>query len=300
MSPNGPDIQAMSMANVRQLKLLASYHYFADENIGELMDQTFAGFEVKLFADSGAFSSWTQGKRIEVTDYAAWLRRWSKHFTCAAALDVIGDPDASYTQMRELRSMIDPSLEILPTYHFSGAKSFDPLKRYIDEGHTYIALGGLVGSKCRSLTDAWIARCFQLGGSSVRFHGFGVTAWSTLKKFPWFSVDSSTWTSGFRYGRLALFDPRTGTWTKIMMSRPASILGAGPLLKIYGLTPEEVRGDRGSLNRAKICRAATQSWSLASAWLDRFHKKKIDIFLGISATASSNTSGASISQAYGR
>jgi len=288
------DLAAIAQAKVKKLNLLTSYHYFRDANLDDLVQEHLAGIDVDIFADSGAFSAWTQGKRIDLDDYAAWLRKWSHRFTCAATLDVIGDPGASYAQTTKLRSLIDRSLDVLPTFHFSGASSFDPLKRYIDEGYTYIALGGLVGAKNRALASAWIARCFQVKPDHVRFHGFGVTAWRTLNAFAWYSVDSSSWTSGFRYGTLPLFDARVGVWRKIQMSDPSSILGSIDLLREYGLRPEEVRNDRGSKHRAKICAASIRSWSLASSYLAARRSsvksgQETRIYLGASCSGGSNS-----------
>lgn len=280
-APTGPaqerDLKNMP-TQVRPLRILFSYHYYRDEDIDQCLTETLKGIQCDVFADSGAFSAWTTGHPITVKEYAAWLAKWGKNFTCAAALDVIGDAAASYRQTVELRKMVDPKLELIPVFHFRGSRDFDYLEKYLAAGFNYIGMGGLVGARNPALVQAWLTKCFQMKPTYVRFHGFGVTGWRTLKAFPWYSVDSSSWTSSFRYATLALFDARRGEWDTFSMRDPKALLAAQALLAQYGLRPSEVRAD--NYNRDKLCGACVLSWQRAEAWLEKWHKKPQKLYLG--------------------
>jgi hypothetical protein len=48
--------------------------------------------------------------------------------------------------------------------------------------------------------DRWLDQVFHRLGRSVKTHGFAVTATQLLLKYPFFSVDSTTWMGAVRYG----------------------------------------------------------------------------------------------------
>lgn len=273
----------------RPLRLLLSYHYFKDEDIERLKNVELAGFkDVQLFADSGAFSVWSAGATITVPEYAAWLKRWGHCFTVAAALDVIGDAEASYRQSNELRDIVD-TVEIMPVYHATDDGGFAYLRKYVDAGYTYVGVSptALRTSNPR-LMDTWIAKCFDLRPEGVRYHGFGVTGWGRLKKHPWYSVDSTSWVSGFRFASLHLFDYRAGDWVSIEQRDGKSILAASSVLKLYGLQPKDVRADK--YDRDQLVRALLESWHAAEDWLTKKHGRQHRIYLGTSDSTSAPNS----------
>jgi len=250
--------------------MLLSYHYYRDTDVaGDLAGGRRP--EVDVFADSGAFSAWRLGVRITVEEYAAWLRRWGALFTVAAALDVIGDAEATWRQTLELRALV-PEVPILPVFHFRGCSGFDPLLRYLDEGYNYIGLGGLVGAQRDELTLPWMDRCFRLAEGRAGLHGFGVTTWALLKRYPWRSVDSTSWTAGFRFANLPLFDDVAGVWRLVNMRSPESLLKLRPLLERYGLSPGDCRAD--GYSRDRLCGVCLLSWQRAEEWLERWHSRR--------------------------
>lgn len=256
------------------LRILFSYHYYKEENIEGLLNNQLLGVPCDVFADSGAFSAFTTGAQITIEEYAAWLNKWGHLFTCAAALDVIGDAELSYAQTLELKKRIPESLQLIPIFHFRGATSFEILERYFEAGFKYVGMGGLVGVHNPDLTDSWLTKCFQMKPSDVNFHGFGVTAWKTLKKFPWYSVDSSSWTSGFRYARANLFDEQRGVWCGIDMRDAASVLKSSKVLADYNLRPAEIRAD--GYDKLKLSGACVLSWRRAEHWLTNWHTKELN------------------------
>lgn len=282
-APTGPaqavDLKNMTTPPPRPLRILFSYHYYKDEDIDRCVNETLKGTNCDVFADSGAFSAWTTGSPITVKEYADWLARWGKNFTCAAALDVIGDAEASFKQTEELRKLVDPSLPVLPVFHSNDEGGFKWLQKYIDAGYKYIGIsptGAIYGN--HKLMQAWLTKCFQMMPEDVGYHGFGVTGWRTLKAFPWYSVDSSSWTSSFRYAQLSLFDVKRGDWGKMQMRSAKEILQNTKLLADYGLRPSDVRAD--GYARDKLCGALVLSWQRAEEWLEKWHSKNQRVYLG--------------------
>lgn len=273
------DLHRVAEQGVRPLRILFSYHYYKDEDLDRCMNEALKGIPCDVFADSGAFSAWTTGHPITVQEYADWLAKWGHYFTCAAALDVIGDAVGSFKQTEELRKLVDPKLNILPVFHSNDEGGFKWLQAYFDAGYDYIGIsptGAIYGNP--KLMHAWLTKCFQMRPAHVKYHGFGVTGWKVLKAFPWYSVDSSSWTSGFRYATLGLFDDKRGEWVKIAMRSPKELLAAAGVFKAYGLRPSEVRAD--SYDRDKLCGACVISWQRAEAWLERWHQMPQRMYLG--------------------
>lgn len=156
--------------------------------------------KVELFLDSGAFSAWSKGVKIDVQDYIAFIKKYRKYISLYAVLDVIGDAEGTW---KNQQIMEEAGLSPLPCFHFG--EPFKYLKRYIEE-YDYIALGGLAkrGMNKNELY-AFLDRCFDMicdkrGLPQIKVHGFGVTGLQTMLRYPWYSVDSTTWVLTARMG----------------------------------------------------------------------------------------------------
>lgn len=256
----------------RPIRVLASYFYFEKANLEDLSIKAFEGLPVTLdmFADSGAYTAWTGGAPITVEKYAGWLKRWGHLFTCAAALDVIGNGRDSLKQAVELRDIMQkthPTLPIVPVFHSNDEGGFKYLERYFALGFDYIGISptGAIYSAQR-LMDAWLVQCFKMKPENVRYHGFGVTGWRMLRKFPFYSVDSSSWSTGFRYAWLALFDRNSNSVVRINMRDRNDLLDKSWILRAYGLKPVESRSTY--YDPDAMCMALMKSWHEMEAKLE--------------------------------
>jgi hypothetical protein len=280
--PTGPAIQR-DVPNIgrapprRPLRLLLSYFYYRDEDIQALLSACFPDRKVDLFADSGAFSAFTTGTPVGLDGYAEWLNRWGHLFTCAAGFDVIGDPAATQWATEELLRRVS-CVQILPVFHLGE----DP--KYLQHwfGRTdYLAFGGMVPHSARpDFVAAWLRQSFAQLPPDVRVHGFGMTSWNTLKNFPWYSVDSSSWTAPFRYASLPLFNSQRSAWEKLDMRDHRALLKAAPLLSEYRLRPSQCHA--GSYDRDLICGASVEAWQRAEEWLNK-RRAKNNLYLSCGA-----------------
>lgn len=160
----------------------------------------------QMFLDSGAFTlARHYGNRLSsffgkdglryVDNYAAFVRRYlHRGVDLYANVDVIGDADLTWRNQVYLERV--HNLRPVPVVHCrSGVKW---LRRYLDDGHELIGLGGLVGRGATQRNE-WLTKCFaylrdsSTGLPRVKVHCFGVTDVKYLLRYPFHSSDSATW-----------------------------------------------------------------------------------------------------------
>lgn len=261
---NDPPGVASGAKPTRPLRILLSYHYYKDEDVGGLLDSCFPGVEVDVFADSGAFSAFTVGEPIDPGKYTAWVNRWKSKFTVAAGPDVIGDAKATAKATERMLGQVS-GIPVLPTFHVGEDwKWLDYWTKKVD----HLAFGGMVPyTRRRSLLAGWLVKAWKRIPEGTKVHGFGLTTWPLMLQFPWHSVDSSSWTAGFRYAQLQLFDQTKGRMVEIAMRDPKSLLAGARVLAQYGLRPSDVRAD--GYDRVRLCGVCVESWQRVEEWISR-------------------------------
>ena len=106
---------------------------------------------------------------------------------------MIGSPEGTW---KNQMIMEKAGLKPLPCYHFGEDTKW--LQRYIDKGYDYIALGGMVGRPRPALLQ-WLDTIWSdyltdsKGMPIVKIHGFGMTSLRLMLRYPWYSVDSTSW-----------------------------------------------------------------------------------------------------------
>jgi hypothetical protein len=169
--------------------ILCSYHYFKKKKdlVSECVNK---GFNV--FIDSGAFSAATKGVEIDIDAYCEFIKETK--VGVYAGLDVIGNHEKT---MANTKYMESKGLHPIPTYHLGGKLEdiYELLK------YPYIALGGLVFSSGieRYCDEVW--KLLLKERPDIRVHGFGLTNFDLMARYPWYSVDSSSYKGCRRFGR---------------------------------------------------------------------------------------------------
>jgi hypothetical protein len=180
--------------------LLESFIFLKDKNFKEFHEKK-GLLDRKLFVDSGAFSSFTMGKQLSISDYCDYIHKYKKYIEVYALMDVIGD----YKKTEEnLKYMESRGLNPLPVFHYGSP--FSELEKLLEK-YDYIALGGLVPlalqqPKLQAHLDKCFARIYKKyreSGKLHKIHGFGMTNFKLWKKYPFFSVDSTSWVMGSKY-----------------------------------------------------------------------------------------------------
>lgn len=190
---DGIRIEATQLESVIRRRLF-SYYYHNDS--GGMLDKEVRqsitnGYD--LFLDSGAFSAFTKNKKIDIHEYAGFIQRHGHHFGVIANLDDIGDDGPiSWANLKKLESL---GCKPFPVFHHGDRIEY--LHKIIDEGYEFMALGGLVGAHT-SVLKQWLDVIWgdhltnPDGTPKIKVHGFGLTSFPLMFRYPWYSVDSSS------------------------------------------------------------------------------------------------------------
>lgn len=177
------------------LHRLDSYHYIGTDQMAEKV--RLAG--LKVFLDSGAFSAFTKGAEIDIKRYIDWIKRHKDILEVYSVLDAIGDADKTWANQR---TMEQAGVQPLPCFHYGE----DPavLEHYA-ANYPYITIGGMVPISNSQLVH-WLDHLWErhlcnkdgsvrtaVDGKPLRVHGFGLTSKMLMERYPWWSVDSSSW-----------------------------------------------------------------------------------------------------------
>ena len=141
-----------------------------------------------FFLDSGAYSAWSQKKNINLDYYIDYLKRNFNKIDWYANLDEIGNATKSQENLLKMEA---EGLKPIPVYHYG--EDFNVFKKMCDK-YDFIALGGMVPISTKELIP-WLDHTFEYicekdGSTKKKIHGFGMTTFDLLVKYPWFSVDS--------------------------------------------------------------------------------------------------------------
>ncbi|MGE0036769.1 MAG: hypothetical protein AB7S93_14115 [Xanthobacteraceae bacterium] len=226
--------------------LLESFHYLTPVMGREIRSQGRT-----VFLDSGAYSMFTQGVDVDLHAYAQFIRDNQDIVHVASNVDAIGagQERVSYERQKWLEAELEGcSVTVQPVHHVRDADEW--LQRYLDEGHDYILLGGMVPETTaklrRWLDDVWTKYLTNPDGTPrVKVHGFGLTTLSLMFRYPWFSVDSTSWVMASRSGAIFLDVPqRDGTIRDIKIdfsSRSPKLLDVNSM-HFESLMEEDRRG----------------------------------------------------------
>ena len=196
------DVEKDARCKVRFM--LESYHYVHKQKDVDAMRRDGA----RVFLDSGAFSAYTQGVTIDLDGYCDYILRNSDILTVSSVLDGIGDPLQTYKNQAAMEAR---GVKALPCFHYGEDERY--LEHYV-ANYPYITLGGMVPINKEQLTY-WLDRIWSKyltdkdGMPKLKVHGFGLTRVGLMARYPWYSVDSSSWVQSA--GRGGIMIPEYGT-----------------------------------------------------------------------------------------
>lgn len=189
---------------------LLSYHYMTKSLEKYFLTEPDPSLVLEdLIMDSGAFSAWSKGEVVDLDKYIEFCLKHIDRITYVVNLDVIpakpGQKSISQEEIersaslgwRNAQKMLRagiPKHKLIHVFHQN--ENFRWLERMVDE-FEYI---GLSPANDRTTAEkmVWLDQCMpyvtdETGKPIIKFHGFAVTAWSLMMRYPWFSVDSASW-----------------------------------------------------------------------------------------------------------
>lgn len=241
------------------LDYLSNFNAFRQKDFDLITPDQF-----RFFLDSGAYSAWTKGSVIDIDEYCAFIKANIEHIDVYPCLDVIpGRPGVGNATDKERDEaadatwanylyMVGEGLDPIPVYHYGEHERH--LDRMLDYGCSYIGIGGLVGvpSQLRILfLDRLFKRIVDANGMPrVKTHGFGMTSVPLIFRYPWYSVDSTTWIKMTMSGSVILPAVRDDKFVFDQVPRTVHISNQGL---------EKAHGDH-AMRMAPAMRAILERW----------------------------------------
>jgi len=157
------------------------------------------GNKISLFLDSGAFSAWSKNININIHEYINYIKENKKYIDHYACLDVIGDAEKTFENQK-----IMEAAGLSPIITFHKGEDYKWLEKYISL-YDYVAIGGIAGGLTVKSIDDHLGKCWDIicdsrGYPKVKIHGFGLTSLKLMMRYPWYSVDSTSWVMTSRTG----------------------------------------------------------------------------------------------------
>lgn len=136
--------------------------------------------------------------------YINFVKEYKNEINLYANLDIINNPEETWKNQKYFESK---GLNPLPIFHFGSDVKW--LQKYIAEGYEYIAIGGLIPNSFsvlqKPLDDLWNKYLTDKNGYPViKVHGFAVTSPRLVHRYPWYSVDSTSWVKFGMYGAIVI------------------------------------------------------------------------------------------------
>lgn len=202
---------------------------------------------IKILIDSGAFSTWTKGEKIDIRRYAKFLHKHHDRLFGYFNLDVIpgsvgkpGDLDnveeSAKESYKNFEFLLDQGLEPIPVFH-AGERIYW-LEKIIDSGANYIALAPLMIGSNKVAQKHWLdlvwSRLINQSGSPIaKVHCLGLTSYDVITRYPWFSLDSTSWKMDPAYGGAILIPQyEDGRWNFAL--RPERVILSGERNLTFG------------------------------------------------------------------
>lgn len=195
----------------KPLYVLYSF-YHVSKNGEEVLDYCKSKYCKGSICDSGAFTFLNSGKSSNFDDYVKQYAQFIKKHNIQHYMEMDIDSIVGLKRVEKYRAHLENETGVtpIPVWHKSRGKDY--FIQMCDE-YPYVAIGGLVTHEIPKrdfpLLRWFVDTAHQHG---CKIHGLGLTDMATLKKVPFDSVDSSTWTSGGRFGRVTLFDTTTASF----------------------------------------------------------------------------------------
>jgi len=144
-----------------------------------------------------------------IDSYVEFCKKGSEDWDFYINFDMVPKASIVYKMQKELERQ---GLKPVPVFH--GDDGVDWFKRYVDEGHKLICVGG---AGYRTKRPGWDAQreYFDIVFNeaekyNVKVHGLAQTALSIMFCFPFESVDSATWAIAGTFGCILHVDRNSG------------------------------------------------------------------------------------------
>jgi hypothetical protein len=176
----------------------------------------------RLLIDSGAFTEFTTGKKVDLAAYADWAGRWAGHADAVAGLDdIAGD-------WRKSLANYEAFPLGFPTMHETDPPELlDDLVQLAAERGNWLGVGLLPATRAARRGEGWLRGVLDRVPDSVHVHVWAGRVYTHVRRVD--SVDSTNWwrdamklrtipdLDHLTYGEcLAIVVKRYQRWTRVL------------------------------------------------------------------------------------
>lgn len=203
-----------------------------------------------FFLDSGAHSLYNKAHKTQtktnkyayyetdefwqyVDEYAAYVKANIDYIDYYVNVDVIHNPKLTRKTQKYLE--LEHDLNPVPVVHMG--TGVEELKWYLKQGYDFIGLGGVALEGTRTSYIQWADKMFDCVCNNskrlpcVRLHGFAMTAYASLTRYPWWSVDSASWAKAGGFGIIYVPHKRKGKFVFDVEPYSISVSSDAPAAK---------------------------------------------------------------------
>lgn len=208
--------------------ILESYYYIRnnEEWIME-MRPYFKGF----LLDSGAFTFLNSGGKINWEQYVREYAEFINKHEVELFFELDIDPIVGLKEVERLRDLLEEltNKKCIPVWHKS--RGMDYWGKMVQE-YDYVAIGGIVTKEIKPKDYPIFSVLIKIASQhKCKVHGLGFTNMDGLRKYKFYSVDSTAWLYGNRGGFLYQFNG-----TKLDKIQPKNMRLKGRQAAIHNFT----------------------------------------------------------------
>lgn len=195
--------------------MLISYAYFKSPN--DYLKVAGNWIPKRMILDSGAFSVWTKGDKINIDNYINFCKGMREivpqttelHYV---NLDVLPGRFGEFPTNEQRQSSAEEGWKNMEYMNSKGLKVIHVFHQHEDFKwlHKLIKKDDYIGispANDVSMTSKkiWLDQVFSIVQNKIKCHGFAVTGKEHLIRYPFYSVDSSSWIMGGRFAEIKSF-----------------------------------------------------------------------------------------------
>jgi len=158
------------------------------------------GGAAQLFTDASFNANADVRKYLDA--YIAFIHKYKKQLSAYVNLDIVYHAEESWDNQKIMESN---GLRPIPVFHYG--EDFKWLYKYVDE-YDYIGIGGVAGGiTIQQFVNSLGQKAFDYINKhkpGLKIHGFAVTSFDLMHRFPWYSVDSTTWLKFAAFGQVLI------------------------------------------------------------------------------------------------
>lgn len=181
--------------------LLESFYYIQDWQIPLIKKSEF------FLLDSGAYTFMNNFKgRVNWDKYVEKYARFINKYDVKYFFELDIDSIVGLEEVKRLREKLEKltNKKCIPVWHKS--RGLEDYKKICEE-YDYIAIGGIVAKEIKPSEHKFFLPLLKIAkDNNCKVHGLGFTSTKDLKYYPFYSVDSTSWTSASRFAQIAFFD----------------------------------------------------------------------------------------------